>query len=304
MAHIKSILVSEGSNGSIGNITLRTLAGALIASQKTGRKPGPFTLPQVLHQVRFANIIHAFTQLNRAAPDGKGMSDTFPDRPKGLSNQNIFTKLNFALPAVAAVAQTKDEAAAGLLVPAPFIVSRGPLPSITPFFTLLQPTLTNPASIITPVTDLPPDPQPTMGRFYTALATAIAPFGVQILQGDTLTLFVLAYKPTDSPDTKILLLQFLINLTSPDPLPAYLQTLSDGHLSINLHHLFGISGYNIDIAPILGRSTPDGHLISNSQFSDNMLTSDAYRSHTTPDKAMEAALTYGYKDNPFIQPPN
>ena len=295
MAIIRSIVVGRGSKGSIGDVTVRTIAGRVIASQKVPKKTGLSTLAQVMHQVKLSNIVRAFSELNLTAPNGKGMYQSFPDRPATLSNYNMFVKYNFAVPEVAAVSQSKEEAAADLLVPAPFIVTRGNLSSIESQFTVTQETSTDPAYIETPITSLTPGPQVTLGDFYTALADYI-----DLRQGDTLTFFVMSYKPTGAPATKMFALQFIIDFDSTDALPSFIDKVS-AHTVIDVNTALGISGFNIDIAPVLGRNTANGYAVSNSQFTDNCLTSASYLAHSGDAKGMEAAASYGYKEDPFLQ---
>ena len=52
---------------------------------------------------------------------------------------------------------------------------------------------------------------------------------------------------------------------------------------------------------MLGRNSVNGYQVSNSEFTDNMLTSDAYLDHFGSEKEMLAALSYGYRDDPFLQ---
>lgn len=295
MAIIRSIVVGRGSKGSIGDVTVRTIAGRVIASQKVPKKTGLSTLAQVMHQVKLSNIVRAFSELNLTAPNGKGMYQAFPDRPNTLSNYNMFVKYNFAVPEVAAVSQSKEEAAADLLVPAPFIVTRGSLASIEAQFTVTQETESSDAYIVTPVTSVVPGPQTYLGDFYTALADFI-----DLRQGDTLTLFVMSYKPTGAPATKMFALQFIVDFDSTDALPDFFDTAS-GHLAIDVNTALGISGFNIDIAPVLGRNTANGYAVSNSQFTNNCLTSASYLAHSGDAKGMEAAASYGYKEDPFLQ---
>lgn len=295
MAIIRSIVVGRGSKGSIGDVTVRTIAGRVIASQKVPKKTGLSTLAQVMHQVKLSNIVRAFSELNLTAPNGKGMYQSFPDRPNTLSNYNMFVKYNFAVPEVAAVSQTKEEAAADLLVPAPFIVTRGNLASIEAQFTVVQETESTPSYIVTPVTSLTPGPQVTLGQFYTELADFI-----DLRQGDTLTFFVMSYKPTGAPATKMFALQFIVDFDSTDALPAFFTTASS-HLAIEVSTALGISGFNIDVAPVLGRNTANGYAVSNSQFTNNCLTSASYLAHSGDAKGMEAAASYGYKEDPFLQ---
>lgn len=294
MAIIRSIVVGRGSKGSIGDVTVRTIAGRVIASQKVPKKTGLSTLAQVMHQVKLANIVRAFSELNLTAPNGKGMYQSFPDRPTELSNYNMFVKYNFAVPEVAAVSQSKEEAAADLLVPAPFIVTRGNLASIEAQFTVTQETESSDAYIVTPVT-LTIGPQTTLGQFYTALADFI-----DLRQGDTLTLFVMSYKPTGAPATKMFALQFIIDFDSSDALPDFFGVES-GHTVIDVDEALGISGFNLDIAPVLGRNTANGYAVSSSQFTNNCLTSASYLAHSGDVKAMLAAASYGYKEDPFLQ---
>lgn len=295
MAIIRSIVVGRGSKGSIGDVTVRTIAGRVIASQKVPKKAGLSTLAQVMHQVKLSNIVRAFSELNLTAPNGKGMYQSFPDRPATLSNYNMFVKYNFAVPEVAAVSQSKEEAAADLLVPAPFIVTRGNLASIESQFTIVQETSTDPSYLVTPVTSVQPGPQTTLGDFYTALADFI-----ELRQGDTLTFFVMSFKPTGEPATKMFALQFIVDFNSTDAMPSYFQAVS-GHVCIEVSTALGISGFDIDVAPVLGRNTANGYAVSNSQFTNNCLTSASYIAHSSDAKGMEAAASYGYKEDPFLQ---
>ena len=295
MAIIRSIVVGRGSKGSIGDVTVRTIAGRVIASQKVPKKTGLSTLAQVMHQVKLANIVRAFSELNLTAPNGKGMYQSFPDRPTTLSNYNMFVKYNFADVDVAAVSQSKEEAAADLLVPAPFIVTRGTLASIEAQFIVHQEDDGDPAYIETPITSLTPGPTVTLGDFYTALADFI-----DLRQGDTLTLFIMSYKPTGAPATKMFALQFIIDFDSTDSLPLFIEKVSS-HVVINVNDALGISGFNIDIAPVLGRNTANGYAVSNSQFTDDCLSSASYLAHSGDAKAMDAAASYGYKEDPFLQ---
>lgn len=296
MAIIRSIVVGRGSKGSIGDVTVRTIAGRVIASQKVPKKTGLSTLAQVMHQVKLSNIVRAFSELNLTAPNGKGMYQSFPDRPTTLSNYNMFVKYNFAVPEVAAVSQSKEEAAADLLVPAPFIVTRGNLASIEAQFSVTQETESSDAYIVTPVTSVAPGPQTTLGDFYTALADFI-----DLRQGDTLTLFIMSYKPTGEPTTKMFALQFIVDFNSTEPLAGGIFETVSGHLAINVETALGITGLNIDIAPVLGRNTANGYAVSNSQFTNNCLTSASYIAHSSDAKGMEAAASYGYKEDPFLQ---
>lgn len=300
MAHIKSIVVGKGSYGSIGDISVRRFADSVIATRKPGRKVGPSTFRQVLHQVHFANVMRAYTLLNQTAPNGRGMCEAFPERPSGRTNVNMFVKYNFAKEEVFAVVQRKEESVGGVLVPAPFVVTRGTLPSVCPFFTVAQEGEGRPAYIVTPATGLAPGGQTTMGLFYRVLAEVLEGMGVEVAQGDRLTFFVMAYRTVGVPETRVYAPRFVVDFWSEEALPGCMQALYDGHVAMDLSALLGIRGMGVDVAPVLGRDTDEGCAVSDSDFSDNMLSSEAYVSHVGEDRAVEAAGTYGYKEEPFL----
>ena len=301
MAHIKSIVVGKGSYGSIGDVTVRTVGGKVIASQKISRKGGLSTYRQVLQQIRMANVMRAYSELNQSAPNGNGMSQAFPDRPEGLSNVNMFMKYNYAKPEVYAITQTKEEAARDLLVPAPFVVTRGTLPEVSTNFTIQQEDeeSSTAAAIITPAV-LTIGSTTTYGDLCTALM-AVMP---EVRQGDALTFFVMSYKPLGAPATKIFAIQLIMDATSTELLVDIadldIETVS-GHAAININQTLLVSGFDYDFAVALGRNGANGYAVSDSQFTDNMLTSDSYQAHVGDTKEMEAALSYGFKEDPFLQ---
>ncbi|MCQ2260368.1 MAG: hypothetical protein MJZ77_03130 [Bacteroidales bacterium] len=299
MAIIRSIVVGRGSKGSIGDVTVRTIAGRVVASQKAAKKTGLSTLRQVNHQIRIANIMQAFRELQLTAPNGKGMYQAFPDRPATLSNANMFVRVNFAEPTVAAVVQTKEEAAADLLFPAPFIVSKGTLAPIAPMFTITQEVEISdtPAYIVFPTTTLISSTV-TMGQVFTDLKTAMP----ELLEGDTVTFFVMSYKPdsASTPATKIYAIQFIVNSESTEEAANYFEN-NAGHLVLNLTEVLGVSGFQFDFAPVHGRNTATGYKVCDAQFTNNMLTAAAYTGHVGATKEQLAALSYGYKEDPFLQ---
>lgn len=72
-----------------------------------------------------------------------------------------------------------------------------------------------------------------------------------------------------------------------------------GHASINQTLL--VSGFQYDFAVALGRNDANGYAVSDSQFTDNMLSSEAYLTHIGDTKESEAALSYSFKEEPFLQ---
>lgn len=229
------------------------------------------------------------------------MSQSFPDRPEGLSNYNMFIRYNFAQPPVAAIMQAKEEAAANLLVPAPFIVTRGALPELSSYFTIQQEDLESgtAVAIIMPAL-LTILLTTTYGHLCTALMAAMP----ELRQGDTLTFFVMSYKPAGAPATKVYAIQLIMDAASTDLLDSLSEIEFDtvgGHASININQTLLVSGFQYDFAVVLGRNDANGYAVSDSQFTDNMLSSEAYLTHIGDTKEMEAALLYGFKEDPFLQ---
>ena len=129
----------------------------------------------------------------------------------------------------------------------------------------------------------------------------------ELRDGDALTFFLMSYKAAGAPSTKISSIQLIMDAASTDPLASFtdlvIETVS-GHAAININDTLGISGFNYDIAPVLGRNTATGYVVCDSQFTTNCLTSDAYTTHVGGTKEMEAAISYGFKEDPFLQQTN
>lgn len=292
MAKIRSIMFGVGSSGSIGDITVRTSKGQVVASQKIAPTKGKLgTRTQVVNQARMANIIQAFRTLN-ACGNGRAMYQSFPGRDRKLSNANMFYRLNRANPLVSAVVQTKEMAERDTLIPAPFIVSRGSLAGLADMQALFSGT-TGKLTISLASGQTAPT---TIGALSTILLAdyeGLRPY-------DTITIFAMAYGTgTAGVVNKIDAYQLIIDTASTDSLPSWITASSSTGIVFTLGTVE--EGLGLDVAVVQGRNTAEGYQVSDADFTNNMLTESVYTSNTGHRAEEDAAQSYGYKDNPYLQ---
>lgn len=109
-------------NGSIGNVTFKTLNGQTVASEKIEPKSVPTrTLAQMVRRVQWANLVNLYR-----AFEGN-LHPSFENRDQRVSDFNEFMSANLGgVP----VYLTKAEARQGGAVVAEYQVTRGSIPSI------------------------------------------------------------------------------------------------------------------------------------------------------------------------------
>lgn len=290
MAIVKSQIFGPGSKGSIGNVTLRTTAGRVIASDKISAKGGLGTRAQVVHQTRMANIMQAFREL-AACGNGNAMAQSFPGRDRTMSNANMFMRVNMAEPTVSAVVQSKLEAANNAFYAAPFIVSRGNLVGLDRLQALFD---DGEIEITVPTTFTA-----TLGNLSRALMDAY-----DLREFDTVTFFAMNYSKSIGAYAKIDAFQLIIDTASTETFPSWIAYEAgtggaNGHVTFTFGTVDDSKG--CDIAIVQGRNTASGYEVSNSQFTSNMLTVQPYLTVTGNRAEEDAAQSYGYKDNPYLQ---
>lgn len=275
MARIDSITIGKG-RGSLGNVTLRNVKGETIASQKVSKGTQLVgTRSQVLQRVRWANLVLAFQGLN-ALGDGKGMTQSFPQRPKNQSNFNAFMKANLAIPEVGAVVLSKSDSDSRLLVPAPFVVTNGSLTAPT----ALMATFRNGTFVMAGSNNFQ-----NMGALSAAL---IADYGFE--EGDVVTFIGMNW--TTSGATKFTSLQIVVNSTSSSALPS----------EINASGVITVANASNSCAVIVrGRSGIDGYQVSPAQFPSTMVGSAPYSEHVGEAAETVAVDSYGYRQDPYLQ---
>ena len=108
-------------NGSAGNLTFKNLNGQTVISEKVTHIRNPRTNAQMQTRTKWGNIIAMYKGIRPLLNYG------FENKPKNLSDYNMFVKLNMQRPAVYL---TKQQVAGGGCVACAYQITQGSLPSI------------------------------------------------------------------------------------------------------------------------------------------------------------------------------
>lgn len=274
MGKTNSIALGKTS-GSLGNVTFRLgKNGEVITSQKISKgtqKVG--TYDQVSRRVILANMVTAYQRLN-ATGDGKGMHHSFPLRPRG-NDFNGFVAENMQKATVAAVMVPKN--LGNVLVPAPFIVSRGNLRAPVE----LQATFNAGTFVMSGTNNFA-----NMGELSTALIN-----NYYFSDGDTVTFFGMTFGGA-MQSAIITGRQIVLDTQSTDPLPSWISAA--GVITVT-------SSTNSDAVIVRGRRGESGWNVSDAEFSDACMASDAYAAYTGSAAEQLAVDSWGYKSEPYLQ---
>lgn len=107
--------------GSAGSITFRRNCGQTIVSEKITDMRVSRTEQQARQRTKWANIVAIYKGIRPLLNYG------FESKPKGLSDYNMFMRLNMQK---TPVYLTKQAVAGGACVAAPYVISQGSLPAI------------------------------------------------------------------------------------------------------------------------------------------------------------------------------
>lgn len=276
MARIDSITIGKGQ-GSLGNVTLRKTKDGTIASQKISKgtqKVGTYN--QTVRRVMLSNLVNAYKQLLTLSD--AGLKVAFTRKPTNESDFNAFVRMNMAKSSVSDVKLTKEEAAAGMVCPAPFIITDGSLlapQSLQELYTAGKITL--------PLNGTLSD----LGDLGQALVNM---YGCK--QGDTITFLTMRVSEVDFA---FHVKQFQIDINSSAALPSWVSAAGVITLESN--------SYGSACVVIRGRSENGQFDVSPSAFGDEVLTSTDYAEHITQSYEQLAVSSYGYKASPFLQIP-
>lgn len=298
MAIINSVLIGKG-RGSVGNVTLRIAGGDTIASQKISKGSQKIgTLSQVLRRVRLGNLVNAYQALN-ALGNGAGMAQSFPTRGPRVSNFNMFVSRNIGRDGVGDVSLTRELAASGAVVAAPYVVTEGDLPVISSV--AISTGMGNTRFVINREDGnlyLGAIGQ-TPAQFSTALKNSYG-----LLDGDVVTVFVMEWN--DGSDAKFDSTQFLIDSASAstwDDLGFDMQMMGSAEVPIKQManpRAAGAAG-GVSIAVCVGRSVGAGYRISSSSFLTSTDMDAAVALFNSALAKSTAAASYGYKEDPYLQ---
>ena len=108
-------------SGSAGNVTFKVRNGETIVSEKVTQVRNPRSNAQMQTRTKWGNIIAMYKGIRPLLNYG------FENKPKNLSDYNMFVKLNMQRPAVYL---TKQQVAGGGCVACAYQITQGSLPSI------------------------------------------------------------------------------------------------------------------------------------------------------------------------------
>lgn len=302
MAIINSVLIGKG-RGSVGNVTLRIAGGDTIASQKISKGAQKIgTLSQVLRRVRLGNLVNAYQALN-ALGNGAGMAQSFPARGPRVSNFNMFVSRNIGRAGVGDVSLTRELAASGAVVAAPFVVTEGDLPAINSRVAVV--------ATATPNSDYFDFVREDGNVYlYAAAGRTPAQFSSQLrstfglLDGDVITVFTMEWN--DGSDAKFDSFQFLIDsASSADWQSLGFEEEMVGSSSVPFINMAnaratGAAG-GVSMAVCVGRSVGAGYRISSSSFLSSTDMDAAVAQFSGDLWKNTAAASYGFKEDPYLQ---
>ena len=113
--------IASKLKGSAGSLTFRRSAGRTIVSEKVTEVKISRTEPQQRHRTKWANVVQMYKGIRPLLNYG------FENRPKNLSDYNMFVKVNMQQ---TPVYLTKQAVAGGACVAAPYQITQGSLPAI------------------------------------------------------------------------------------------------------------------------------------------------------------------------------
>ena len=108
-------------SGSTGDFTFKLLNGQTVVSEKVTQVRNPRSSSQMQTRTKFTNIVSVYRGIRPLLNYG------FENRPKNLSDYNMFVKVNMQQ---TPVYLTKQQVAGGACVAAPYQITQGSLPAI------------------------------------------------------------------------------------------------------------------------------------------------------------------------------
>ena len=108
-------------SGSAGDLTFKTLNGQTVVSEKVVRMTNPRSVAQMRVRTRWSNVIAMYSGIRPLLNNG------FENRPLGLSDYNMFVKVNMQR---TPIYLTKQALAGGACIATAYQITQGSLPAI------------------------------------------------------------------------------------------------------------------------------------------------------------------------------
>lgn len=271
------------ARGKVGSLVFARRLGQQITRAYNGTPKDASTKSQVQQRVRLANVIAMYRAVKRVA------DHSFEGVKPGQTSYNLFVKTNLSNNSVVL---TKEASSFGACVVAPYLISKGTLPSI-----IVQGTGADAVTNIA-VGSLAINETTTIGAFSQAVVAS----NTGINYGDQLT-YVSIVQQTDSntgyPVAAATIYEVTLNQTDELLLRSYMPevatTVKEGFLA---HGALIASG---GFCWILSRKNADGSLSVSTQRI--VLTSSSLASQYTSPAAMTRAInSYGFNADAILVP--
>lgn len=271
------------ARGKVGSLVFARRLGQQVTRAYNAKPKDAATLSQVQQRVRIANVVAMYRAIKSLA------NHSFEGARGGQTSYNLFVQSNLKNNNVVL---TKEAAALGACVVAPYLVSRGTMPSVT-VSGLGAEAVTNIA-----VGNLSIDGTTTIGAFADALVTNNS--GIEY--GDQLTYLSLVQQ-TDSntgyPVVTTQIYEVVLRQGDSAKLRTYMPEVATAVKNGLLAHgeLIGLGGF----CWILSRKNADGSLSVSTQRI--ILTSqDVIQQYTGTTAMTNATGSYGFNSDPILTP--
>lgn len=278
----------RGKKGQLAGTTVYQSKGRTI-QREIVPVSNPQTRAQMEQRVKWPNLVNTYKLLKPI------MKYAFENKKGAQSDYNALMSVNASAPVVPAI--TKSEARMGVVIPAPYTITRGSLP------TLMTGKVEGHYNLMTNI---------KLGSFeiesdstLAALSTAMLENNPWLREGMQISVIILAALQLDhTPEsTSLLKYEFLIDTKSEAPLSDFIPTeylaAWEGRLSLKTLTVLG-GGYLCSGTMILSETISGKTRVSTEKIildDDGQMLYEEY----TDDAAINAAInSYGVQENAFL----
>lgn len=287
MAKFQGILGGK-ITGKVGNLVFTQVAGVgTVAREYVAAPSNPRTEAQQSQRTKLANLVNFYRAFNGV------LKGAFETKKASQSDYNAFVGKNIA---ANPIALTKQEAAAGAVVVAPYVMSEGSLPRLD-------------ASVVSVSNGKKIDLGLSVGGLDSLASLTIAGLSKALLSNNpwlsngmqiSVLIFVNQLHGTPAvPRAAVSALEFTIDLANTDSFAnssyfAQLAQISDGQLALNIHTSFAA------FAALLSQKVGGTLKVSSSEI--NMVEDSLLLQYDTNSQRNLAAESYGESAEIFLSP--
>lgn len=289
MAIIKNIWL-RGSKQRLGGAVTYMLAGQQVTRELAAKVKNPRTPAQMIQRTKLSNLVNFYKSMRSWAKVG-----AFSNKPQRWSDYNAFVSANIGTqPAYL----TKNQAAAGCAVVAPYIISRGSLPRVQTTFNSVRTDFDS--NIYVGELDTPVDF--TLGE----VSTAIIANNNGIMNGDQISIISVIQRTTETgPFVIQRAYEFTLDTTSTqnmnDVLPSEVLAFqpATGEQNVLSH---SAEEANMGCAFIISRKVGGKILTGDAQLALTPAAETFLGGYRTSAALQNAIASYGVGESNFLDP--